>query len=187
MKEQDQQLTDLFARDEQQAFKQLFVQFYKPMCVAARLYTSESVEAEDIVQQVFIKFWEEKHYKKVNSSYKHFLHISVRNACFNHTGRLKTRQKRENNVEQEALVEQAIDFLLQREELKVFETAYDELPPQSRKVFELVYFADQPYKAAAQKLNISVNTVKTHLKNALRILRNSKAINNYYSDRKKAD
>lgn len=186
MKEQDQQLTDLFARDEQQAFKQLFVQFYKPMCVAARLYTSDSVEAEDVVQQVFIKFWEEKHHKKINSSYKHFLHISVRNACFNHIGRLKTKQKREYDAVQESLVEQAIDFLMQKEELNVFESAYDELPPQSRKVFELVYFADQPYKAAAKKLNISVNTVKTHLKNALRILKNNKAINNYYHDRKKS-
>ncbi len=57
---------------------------------------------------------------KINSSYKHFLHISVRNACFNHIGRLKTKQKREYDVAQESLVEQAIDFLMQKEELKRF-------------------------------------------------------------------
>ena len=83
-------------------------------------------------------------------------------------------------------VEQAIDFMLRKEEVKVFDKAYDALPFQSRKVFELIYFAGQPYKTAAQTLNLSVNTIKSHLKNALRILKNSPVINNYYSERKKS-
>ncbi len=186
MDNEDIRLKELFERDQQEAFRELFTQFYKPLVVAARIYTGNNPESEDIVQQVFVKFWEEGLHNKINTSFRRYLHISVRNTCFNHLKQLKPAHHPEPNTEQEQLVEEAMDFLLHQEELQVFEEAYKELPPQSRKVFELVYFSDQSYKDAALKLNLSVNTVKSHLKNALRILKNSTLLNNYFRERKKS-
>ncbi len=185
MREEEKQLKEEFSINEREAFRKLFLLYYKPMCLAARLYTAESDEAEDIVQQVFIKFWEEKRFRNINTSFRHYLHTSVRNSCFNYLEKEKTRLKRLSNIEEQTFVEQAIEFMLHKEEKEVFERAYDALPPQSRKVFELVYFADQPYKDAAQSLNLSVNTVKSHLKNAIRILKNSPVIHNYFGENKK--
>lgn len=186
MDNEDVRLKELFGRNRQAAFRELFTQFYKPLVVAAKIYSGNSPEAEDIVQQMFVRFWEEGLHKKINTSFRRYLHISVRNACFNHLKQSKPSQQPGISADQEQLAEEAMDFLLHQEELQVFEEAYNELPPQSRKVFELVYFSDQSYKDAAQKLNLSVNTVKSHLKNALRILKNSALLNSYFRERKKS-
>lgn len=156
------------------------------MVLVAKLYINNHPESEDIVQQVFVKIWEEKRYNTVKTSFRHYLHVSVRNACFNHIGSLRVKQKHKALPDEQIIVEQAIDFMLRKEEVEVFEKAYEALPIQSKKVFELVYFADQPYKTAAKTLNLSVNTIKSHLKNAIRILKNSPVINNYYGERKKS-
>lgn len=186
MDNEDIRLLELFDKNDREAFRELFTRYYKPMVLAAKLYSNDDPESEDIVQQVFVKLWEEKRFNAVKTSFRHYLHVSVRNACFNHIGSLRVKQKREVEVDDHIFVEQAIDFMLRKEEVRVFNKACDALPTQSRKVFELVYFADQPYKTAAQTLNLSVNTIKSHLRNALRILKNSPVINNYYSERKKS-
>ncbi len=186
MDNEDVRLKEMFESDQQEAFRELFIRYYKPMVLAARIYSNAHPESEDIVQQFFVKFWEEKLFSKINTSFRHYFHISIRNTCFNHLNRLKTLPRREPDAELEKEVEQAIDFLLRNEELEIFEKAYDELPPQSRKVFELVYFSDQSYNEAARILDLSVNTVKSHLKNAIRILKNSALLNDYYHERKKS-
>lgn len=186
MKREDNTLLELFRTNEQEAFRKLFVRYYEPMVVSARIYTNNDPEAEDIVQQVFIKIWERKLFKSINNSYRHYLHTSVRNACFNHISSSRTRQITRPDQKEELMVEQAIDFMLSKEEKRVFEKAYDELPVQSRKVFELVYFEGQQYKDAAHTLQLSVNTVKSHLRNALQVLRKSPVLQKYFSDRKKS-
>ncbi len=185
MDKEDIRLMKKFEGNQQDAFRELFIRYYKPMVVAAKIYSNNDPESEDIVQQFFVKFWEEKLHQRINSSIRHYLHVSIRNTCFNHINRLKTKQQNDLLTDQEADVDQAIDFILRNEELEVFEKAYSELPPQCRKVFELVYFSDQSYKEAALTLDLSINTVKSHLKTAINILKNSALLNNYYRDRKK--
>ncbi len=185
MDKEDVKLSEMFRSDQEKAFRELFIRYYKPMVLAARIYTNNHPESEDIVQQFFAKFWEEKLFKTINTSLRNYLQVSVRNACFNHLQREKKLHKQDINPLLEHEVEQAVDFLLQKEEIHVFELAYNKLPAQSRKVFELVYFSNQSYNDTAQILELSINTVKSHLKNALRILKNSSLLNNYYSDRKK--
>jgi RNA polymerase sigma-70 factor (family 1) len=185
MDKDDARLIKMFESSPQEAFRELFARFYKPMVLAAKFYLKNDPEAEDLVQQLFVKVWEEKLYGKINSSFRQYLQTSIRNICFNHLERMKLRAHVEPNPEALYDLEQAIDFLLHREESRIFEKAYDELPPQSRKVFELIYFSNQSYNETAKALNISINTVKSHLKNALGILRNNSVLNNYYSDRKK--
>jgi RNA polymerase sigma-70 factor (family 1) len=186
MDNEDARILELFNKNEREAFRELFIRYYKPMVLAAKLYSNNAHESEDIVQQVFVKVWEEKLYCRINSSFKNYLQVSVRNACFNQIASLKIKPAIERDINEDMLTEQAIDFMLLDEEIIVFKKAFDALPMQSRAVFEMIYFEDQPYKAAAQSLKLSVNTIKSHLRNALRILKNSPVINNYYSDRKKS-
>ena len=186
MDKEDIRLKELFESNPKEAFEMLFIRYYKPMVLTARIYSANHPESEDIVQHVFVKFWEDGLHSKINTSFRHYLHISVRNNCFNHLKQLKIRQQYKPDPEQESQVEQAVDFMLNKEESDVFEKAYSELPPQSRKAFEMVYFAGQSYQSAAETLSVSVNTVKSHLKTALRKLKNSTLLNNYYRERKKS-
>ena len=52
----------------------------------------------------------------------------------------------------------------------------EKLPEQCRKVFEAIVLKDMKYKEAAEQLNLSVNTIKTHLARAIKQLRTSLSI-----------
>lgn len=157
------------------------------MVLAAKIYTGNDPESEDIVQQVFIKFWEQKLFQNVKVSIKNFLHISVRNACINHLDKKKNLEKRQQKFPEENTVDQAIDLLLNHEEMKVLEKSYSKLSGKSREVLELVYFSDYSYKKAAEELNISLNTVKWHLAHALRMLKDCPILRSYYRMKKDHD
>ncbi|MBX6381042.1 MAG: sigma-70 family RNA polymerase sigma factor [Thermoflavifilum aggregans] len=47
----------------------------------------------------------------------------------------------------------------------------NEFPPQQQKVFSLIYMENKRYQEAADEMGISINSVKTHLKLALKIFR----------------
>lgn len=49
--------------------------------------------------------------------------------------------------------------------------AVEQLPNQSRNVFKKCFIENLSYKEAAEELNVSVNTIKTHVTNSLKRLR----------------
>lgn len=140
----------------------MFDRYYADFCVFARLYIGRQAIAEDLVQQVFIHFWEQKRHKSIKTSLKGYLQQSVRYACLNELKRLKPEESLQEGSAQDILAEQALDFLLDKEARAIFDQAIGELPAQCRKVFEMVYFDDVQYKTAAESLQVSVNTVKSH-------------------------
>ena len=184
MDQEDSGIMALFAVDEETAFRLTFDRYYAALCVAAGLYTGNQAIAEDIVQQVFIGFWEQKYQHRIQLSLKGYLHTAVRNACLNHLQKKKNAEKIQADRPTEEEVKQALDFLLDKEEQKVIEKAISELPDQCRRVFELVYLDQLQYKAAAENMQLSVNTVKSHLKNALRILKGNERLRIYFLSKK---
>ena len=61
-------------------------------------------------------------------------------------------------------------WLLEEEMKNTAKKAVDELPTECRQVFELSRYEGKKYSEIAQELGISVNTVKYHIKNAIKIL-----------------
>jgi len=184
MNKEDSDIRELIAMDEEKGFRLMFERYYASLCAVAQLYIPNKAEAEDVVQQLLIKLWEEKHFKSINSSYRSYLQTGIKNACLNALNKNKTREKMLQSLPGEEIVDQAFDFLTNEEEQAIFEKAFSDLPDQGRKVIELVYFSDNSYKGAADTLNVSVNTIKSHLKNTLQKLRNNKTLNYYYKEKK---
>ena len=48
---------DRIQQGNELAFKELFDEFYQALCVFALTYVKDQVQAADIVQEVFIKYW----------------------------------------------------------------------------------------------------------------------------------
>lgn len=100
-----------------------------------------------------------------------WLYKSIRNDCLN---LLRHQQVYERYSAQEQQKEQAESFLESMFEAEVFEmllSAFNELPPVCRQVYKLS-LEGMKHKEIAQKLNISVNTVKKHKNNANHFLQN---------------
>jgi RNA polymerase sigma-70 factor (ECF subfamily) len=113
---------------------------------------------------------------------KSYFYQSVYNRILNHFNREKVQEKYiknylENNVLREINYYSNNNYplanLLQKElEEKIVEII-DSLPPQCRKAFTFSRFENLKYDEISKKMDISVNSVKTHMKNALQKLRNA--------------
>ena len=75
------QLIRLIALGDHEAFKALYYDFFAPLCVFARRYVEAAEDCEDVVQETFYRIWKKRRELSVETSARHFLMISVRNAC----------------------------------------------------------------------------------------------------------
>lgn len=158
-------------RGEEAGLKSLFERYYKPLCVYALKYVDSYTEAEDLVQELFVRFWELKGNYGFQGSLQSYLFLSLRNNCMRW---VKTHKKYQFEVIDD--YSEAFEYQLSEDDEEERVRLYEEiekLPDQCKKVFKAIVFDDLKYKEAAARLNLSVNTVKTHFARALKQLRNS--------------
>lgn len=170
---EDREILELLKQGEAAGFKALFDKYYKQLCMQASLLLPDEADAEDLVQDVFIKFWHERKFDVINESLGSYLSVSIRNAAFNN---LKFKN-RYNEKEKSYVGLLDTSFLENHMELAevaaAVNNALKELPPQCRQIFEAVYVDEKKYQEAADIFNVSINTVKTQLKRAFDKLRTS--------------
>lgn len=160
---------------EKAAFEIVFNEYYKALCNYAFRFLDEYEEAEEIVQDVFVKFWEKCDTIAEDSSLKSYLYRSVHNTCLNHLKHLKVRDSyRQHIIEQMDHVEEIKyqadeDRNVQAEIYK----AIDELPPQCQKIFKLSRFEGLKYQEIADHMGLSIKTIEVQMGKALRVLRES--------------
>jgi RNA polymerase sigma-70 factor (ECF subfamily) len=153
--------------------KPIFLSYYKPLCDYAMHFLDSFEESEDVVQEVFTGFWERSRRGAFSGSLRAYLFSAVRNNSIRRA-KEQTRWGAERIDEVEDLIAYTGEHLeREREEL---DRAMERLPEQCRNVFTLIVLEDMKYKEVAERLGISVNTVKTHFARALKQLRNSLGI-----------
>lgn len=170
----DREILQRYRRDNGKGIRAAFDKYYEALCLFAVNITGDLPSAEDIVQTVFIKCWQENSFPGIKTSLKSYLYVCVRNGCINH---LKKQQAYKHidlkdyahSSEHAAIdeAEKAPDTVLINELNK----AIDELPGKCRDVFLLVVVSNKSYKEAASQLGISINTVKTQISRAMTKLR----------------
>lgn len=158
---------------DRSAFEIVFNQYFKPLCNYAFRFLDEFEEAEEIVQDVFVKFWEKCDTIAEDSSLKSYLYRSVHNTCLNYLKHLKVRDSyRQHVMEQmdrysEMKFDGDVEVNVQAEIYK----AIDELPPQCQKIFKLSRFEGLKYQEIADHMGLSIKTIEVQMGKALRVLR----------------
>lgn len=168
-------------KGENSAFELLFKLYYSPLLHFARVYVKQTDAAEEIVQETFIKVWETRASLDENQSIKAYLYRCIHNNSINYIKKLQlTRKLAEEYINELIyrlrLIEQEtpqnyFDILAQEELEKRITMSIDSLPPQCREIFILCRLDGLSYQQIADKLNISINTVKTQLSRALQKIR----------------
>lgn len=149
---------------DKKAFKKVFEEYFNALCAISYKYITDQSEIEDIVQDVFISFWEHnKEFEHINSI-KAFLYTSTRNKCLNHLKHKTVKQKHEAALIYELKSEQFFTRHVIEEE--AFNQLYREIKdlPESAQKIMLLALKGLKNREIADKLNISENTVKTHKK-----------------------
>ena len=155
---------------DQKDIELVFKECYRELCLFAYSYVACMDQAEDIVQDVFVKLLTEGKTSNI-TNLKAYIWKSVKNSSLKHVVRTQKLESIEPSrlvlVEEEETRDEERDLKLRK--------AMEKLPPKCKDIFKLCVFDGHKYDSAADSLGISVNTVKTQMKKAFRILRHNLA------------
>ena len=150
--------------------KSLFDDFYVPLCLFAEHYVEDPQVAEDIVQECFIRLWQQKRVFENRYRLRAFLYTSVRNSALNEIERQKVVFAFKGKESGKAEKSFFRDHLIEAETYRILMSAIDNLPAQTRKVM-LLALEGNDNKEIADQLDIAVGTVHSLKKIAYKRLR----------------
>jgi RNA polymerase sigma-70 factor (ECF subfamily) len=153
-----------------QQFEELFEARFDDLMAFAYSYVRDEEVARDVVHDAFFTLWENREIVDISRSPRAFLYKMTRNGALNYLRHRKVIASNENqlayNMEQAAREMTNYENTLARLSEHV-----RSLPGQQRRVLESCFVDGKGYKEIANELEISVNTVKTHLQRAMKYLR----------------
>ncbi len=142
--------------------------YYYPLCSFANSYLNDLSLAEELVSDCFVKLWMHRENVIIEKSVKSYLFLMLRNLIVDQSRKSKRKIILQSgplpDLPDEAVINK-YDFYA---ELYI---AIRKLPEQRRKILELAAFDAFSYKEIADKLGITINTVKTQMSRAYQFLK----------------
>src|SRR5258708_26284981 len=157
-------------RKDGQAFDNFYTEHYKNFFLAAFSYLKDAGLAEETVNDVFVKLWESAKTIEIESSLAAYVYRAVVNRSLDVIDKNKRRQRRQ--IEFRRLPEETLELRsMEENELKIrLYKVIDQLPDQCQKVFRMSRFEELKQQEIADRLGISIKTVKNHITHALKQL-----------------
>lgn len=158
-------------------FRSLFSKYYSPLLVYACKLLNDKAIAEDIIQDVFLSLWVNKEYVDFEVSLQSYLFRAVYNRSVTYLSSRKHIGIRGNeddimlNLPKEMIQYNQQDLLLVDELRKEIFQFVERLPDKCKSVFKLSRLKDLKNKDIALQLGISEKTVESHMRKALKEIR----------------
>lgn len=154
-------------------FEKLFKEHFAYLSNVAFAMVKDEDDSYDIVQQVFVKFWDKRFDVDIDDNIKAYLHRATKNTALNFID----KNKRSIYIDDNKLAdmpehseEKNSDFLEGEVEVAI-QKAIADLPEKCQVVFKLSRYAEKSNKEIAEELNISIKAVEKHIGRALKELR----------------
>lgn len=154
-------------------FNQVFREHYQGLCRYAYRITKTRDAAEEVVNDVFLKFWMGGGQEQVHTSVKSFLVRATRNHAIDHLRKQARARNRWYELRGDFDSEYVgpHDMLVGDETNHLIETAIRSLPPQGQRIFNMSRDERKTYGEIARELDLSVKTVEAHMSRSLKQLR----------------
>jgi RNA polymerase sigma-70 factor (family 1) len=165
---------NLFQPVSEQTIKKLFDDHFHHLVLSAFRYLNDYDQSEDLVQDVFVKVWQNFDHVRKIADLKGYLFKAVRNSCLNYLKHIKVREKFIDDSEKSDFsMALSPEELHTEEETKVrVSQAINKLPENWREAFVLSKYDNLKYHEIAKEMNISQKTVEKYISKALQFLRN---------------
>lgn len=158
---------------DRDAFEYLYRNYCSKVYQFTRLYITSTHDAEEIVQEVFLKLWEAHHLLDETKSFSGFLFIITRNIIFNLSRKsfnesfykftiLETLEEESYNLEEELEASDLREYI---------NNLIETLPERQQEIFKLSRNHQLTYKEIAAQLNISEKIVEHNISNTLKFLK----------------
>jgi len=160
-------------KGERKEFESLFRSSYSSLVKYAKTFVRDHDSAEEIVQDLFVKLWNDRHKLKIKSSLNGYLFRAVHNRCLRQLEHNRVKGRHEKEVSGNSTVDNGTpEEILKYNELQ-FRIAgiLEKLPERCVQIFCMNRFDGLKYNEIADKLAISVKTVEADMSRALREFR----------------
>ncbi|WP_418823144.1 RNA polymerase sigma factor [Parabacteroides johnsonii] len=169
----DEYLLALLGKGDEQAFTIIYQRYHKLLYVVAYKYLKNDCSAKDSVQQIFYRLWESRSVLIINMNLRNYLYTMLKNHLLNEIRNNYMAMGKNYELAQEK-VEYEDDLLDNIEKKEIEEQLYraiNGLPEQKKQVCLYKLRGNLSNLEIANKMGISVPTVKTHYAQAVKMLR----------------
>lgn len=169
----ESELLSKVAEGDQRAFRTLYDAYYNRIYAFALHLLKSGHLAEEVVQETFLKFWEQGYNLNKIINLESYLIASTRNRSLDMLRRIKL----EINTDLKRVKEwseghnDTEESIILNDTMRILQDAIDLLPPQQKLVYQLCQQEGLRYEEVANKLNLSTLTVQSYMKLALRNVR----------------
>jgi len=155
---------------QNELFAKIYSDYFHRLCAFAFKMTKNRQEAEDAVHDVFLKLWEDRRAKIVISCIRSYLFKSVYTECIRLYRQKKVHEKYlecfKSAGESDLLLE-----LMYREMTGKMQQVIENMPQRCRQIYRMSREENLTHEEIAQKLSISVHTVRAQIKTVLKRIR----------------
>lgn len=167
----DHELLALLKEGNSVAFDILYNRYWHRVLALAHQKTGDLMEAENVVQDVFVSLWKRKDTLIINGDFANYLFVSVKYRVLKVLAQRKTRFAESLELASDLLDDSTQEYLAFDELRARLELLIGSLPETSRLIYRLSKDDGKSYKEIAAELNISEKAVDAHLVRTRRTLR----------------
>lgn len=163
--------TEAINLSERKVFELTYQSYYHPLRFYATKYIGS--DAEDIIENLFIKLWHKQHEFESPLHLKAFLYRATRNACLNHIKSNKRQVLFSEELAEDIPIDEQdhLNLIIQAEiRAEIYRAVY-QLPAQCSKVIAMSFLENFSNAEIASELNLSEQTVKNLKVMGLKLLK----------------
>lgn len=170
---EDNILFRLITEGNKMAFTLVYERYNKMLYILAVRYLKDRYMAEDAVQQTFTRLWEYRSDIYISVSLRNYLYTMTKNHILNIIRNANNEITHNYEIAQSSDIgeDNLFEMIEKKELMSIFYKGIELLPEQKRTVCLLKMEEKISNQEIAQKMNISINTVKTHYAQAIKQLR----------------
>jgi len=159
----------LIAKGSTEAFKELYESLFPSLASFTIQLVKDTDEASDIVQEALLVYWNKRTEFEKLDSVKAFLYAVIKNSGLNYLRSKKIHQKHLAFIENNETY-YFKNKIIEEETISLIQAALKDLPPQTKNIVELSMQGAKNIDIA-ERLNVSINTIKTLKLRAYKVLR----------------
>jgi RNA polymerase sigma-70 factor (ECF subfamily) len=169
----DQRTVERLRTGDASELERVFRAHYGPLCAFLARYVGAG-EAEELVQETFLRLWSDRERLEVHTSLRAYLYASVRNRALNHLKRqgIEQRWSEVEALEPAGVAHPEPFEALERAEVSArVRAVIDSLPPRLRETVELRWGSQWSHAEIAEAMGISAKGVEANIARAKAALR----------------
>lgn len=171
---EDSSLFLLIKKRDKEAFTVVYHKYHHYLYSLAFRYLKDVELAEDAVQHVFVKLWDSARYIDVDINMKNYLYTMTKNFVLNQIRDNKEMISLNYENAQIEITDESSDVVSIMEDKQLLSLLYEgiqHLPPQKKEICHLKIDENKSNQEIAEVMGISVNTVKSHYQESVKMLR----------------